>query len=45
MVEYDLLVVGPLHYGHTALALLYDMRILFHQKLVFVLLKERLEVV
>ena len=45
MVEDDLLVVGPLHNRYTALALLYDMRVLFHQKLVFVLLEERLEVV
>ena len=45
MVEYDLLVVGPLHNGHTALALLYDMRVLLYQKFVFVLLEEWLEVV
>ena len=45
MVEDDLLVACPLHNGHTALTLLYDMRILLHHKFVFVLLEERLKIV
>lgn len=45
MIEDDLSFVCSLHYGNTALTLLYDMRIFLHQKPVLVLLKERLKVI
>lgn len=45
MVEDNLSIACPLHNGNTTLTLLDDMRIFFHQKLVFVFLEERLEIV